>query len=137
MKEMKSKLLRYFAFLLLTLFTLASCRHEEDNSGKEETNKLYEGTLQLIRTYNDSLSYASDTLSVSTLFHNFNKSLEKLNFDVRPDTDLTLTEGQNDTLYMKICELRNLYDQKMKEAARTPVEEEEAEANDSLTTDEP
>lgn len=132
---MKVRILKYFLPGLAVLFFMVSCHHEEDNTMKNESNKLYSGTLKLIKEYSDSLSYASDTLAVTTIFQNFNKSLEKLNFEVIPDTDLELTEGQNDTLYMKLCEIRAHYDEKMKEVMYNAIEAE-GEAEDSLDINE-
>lgn len=112
---------RYFSRIpvLLMAVGMLSCSHvaEEKN---EESDRLYHETLKLIKIYKDSLSRVTDPQELKDIFTNFNIRLEKLNFDVPPDTDLQLNEGKNDTLFIKISELRHIYDIKRAELGDVP-----------------
>lgn len=109
------KSIKLFCLLILTSLVFSFCQTEEktETIDKRETKKLFDGTLRLIKTYTDSISAAEDTTVVAELFRNFNHNLEKLNFEVAPDTDLTLSEQQNDSLYTKLTEFRSLYEKKI------------------------
>lgn len=117
-----------FSFLL----SVVSCSSKEEVSHDVDTDKLYNSTLSLIKTYTDSLRTSADTMELSMVFANFNHQLEKLNFDVVPDTDLHLTEDRNDTLYMKLMDLRRLYDDRKKEleAIALPPADEDGETTE-------
>ena len=105
----------YYFVIFSILLSVVSCSSKEEVSDDVDTDKLYNSTLSLIKTYTDSLRTSADTMELSMVFANFNHQLEKLNFDVVPDTDLHLTEDRNDTLYMKLMDLRRLYDDLKKE----------------------
>lgn len=117
----------YLPALALGLFTLSfySCGARQDEKRDDDSDKLYFSTLKLIRIYTDSMNSAVSYDELEGLFANFNQQLEKLNFDVRPDTDLQLNEGRNDTLFMKITALRHLYDERLSLLESTRVIAEE------------
>ena len=111
---------RNIILFIISLTLLVACRYEEKNENTDvETEKLFDGTLRLIKIYSDSISLAADTTQVAELFRHFNHNLEKLNFDVVADTDLTLSEQQNDSLYSRLTELRSLFERRMRELERS------------------
>lgn len=122
----------YHSVIFSILLSVVSCSSKEEVSDDVDTDKLYNSTLSLIKTYTDSLRTSTDTMELSMVFANFNHQLEKLNFDVVPDTDLHLTEDRNDTLYMKLMDLRRLYDDRKKEleAVALPPADEDGETTE-------
>lgn len=128
----------YHSVIFSFLLSVVSCSSKEETSDDVDTDKLYNSTLSLIKTYTDSLRTSADTMELSMVFANFNHQLEKLNFDVVPDTDLHLTEDRNDTLYMKLMDLRRLYDDRKKEleAVALPPADEEGETTEEKPANE-
>lgn len=100
----------------MTMLVLAasSCGgKDKDTNCPEPSETLYKLTRELIKTYSDSIQHAPDSLDLSTVFSRFNAKLDSLNFTVPPDTDLKLSEGENDTIFEDLRKLRELYEKKM------------------------
>lgn len=100
---------------------LAACggkTEEEEDTGTEDALILYTSTLMLIRQYTDSISTAPDSLTLSQIYTRFNAKLDSVNFAVEPDTDLSLSEGQNDTLFIEMEKFRALYNQRLQHLER-------------------
>lgn len=61
--------------------------------------ELYEATKMLLSKYTDSVRQASDSSEVYRLTKTYEETVTKLNSSTLPDTDLDLTQDQNDTIY--------------------------------------
>ena len=127
---MRGKRLRGIFPVLLLFASIVSCVEKKTETDGNDVDRLYTETLRLIRVYSDSIVNAPDTAEVSSLFRNFNHQLERLNFDVKADTDLALDECRNDTLAIKLTGIRQLYDRKMTEAVKPAVDSQEEEEAD-------
>lgn len=91
--------------ILLMLFISAGCRHEESNVDREEASLLYKRICDAAILYTDSISKAQDSASVETLRDRFEELMVEINYASVPDTDYSLTEGENDTIKMMLDSL--------------------------------
>lgn len=110
--------------LLLTAITLilllGSCGgKQEETSVPDDATLLYHNILTLISEYSDSISHTTDSLTTQEMLTRFNSKLDSLNFAVPSDTDLELSEGENDTIFQQIENLRRIYDSQLKGMAKT------------------
>lgn len=109
------------------LTMLAGCGKsgDGDQMPPDDAYVLYHQTNKLLRQYYDSISQAPDSATAIGAFEHLNSELDSLNFSVEADTDLKLTEGENDTTYRNIIAVRKLYDRKLVEFGRKHREPEE------------
>lgn len=109
------------------LLTACGGATEEQQDTTDDSDRLYHASLSLIAAYTDSLRNAPDSTAVNEKFQRFQQELDSLNRAVVPDTDLLLTEGENDTLYMRITALVEIYNNRLKglEQRRDSVVSEE------------
>lgn len=121
---MKKGRLVLFAAVLL----LGACGKGEKTEVPDDTDRLYNGTLSLVRAFADSISNAPESAAARNAFVRFNDALDSLNFAVEPNTDLLLTEAENDTVCSQILRLKELYEKRIYQLGH-PVEE----TPDSLT----
>lgn len=54
--------------------------------------------MQLLNTYIDSIENCTDSLTLQNLRRNFDNKITSLNFEFPPDTDLDMSEEENDSL---------------------------------------
>lgn len=99
----------FFSLPLLTAL-LASCNSASEENNYEEVDRLYDKTCQLTKIYTDSITHAEDSASLSGLMERFDARLSDLNFSVKAETDYSLDEGKNDTIFLLIDSLRRAYD---------------------------
>ena len=128
---------------LMALALTAGCgggrSEEEEGSRPDDARHLYESIMKLTKIYSDSIRMAPDSATVVGAFERFNARLDTINFSVAPDTDLLLTEGENDTLYNNLIALRQIYDRKLAELGMAPriVTDELFQENETGDVDQP
>lgn len=83
----------------ILLFT-EGCAEKPVETLAPEARDLYKKSADLIRSYTDSITRAEDSVSWAAIDHRFEERLTKLNFKYPADTDLHLSQGENDTLYI-------------------------------------
>lgn len=89
--------IRYCAPIVL-LFILLSCTNNKQSSHRINAYNLYSDCKNLNIRYIDSLVHARDSNRIEYLLHNLEESLTSANYKYPSDTDLYITEGENDTL---------------------------------------
>ena len=89
------------------------CMNNERKDSKGEEDRLYAETLALIRQYSDSLEVSKDTAAIKNLMIHFQDRLDRLNNKVAPETDMRMSEGQNDTLAQMLIDLLRLRDERL------------------------
>ena len=88
-----------FSILLPALaIAVSGCRNQGDNGQGEQARALYERSARIIVKYTDSLAQAHDSATILRMDKNYDEELTKLNYDYPSDTDLAISEGENDTL---------------------------------------
>lgn len=103
---------------LVVLCLFASCRKEEREIDRESGERLFELSERLIKTHADSLELAPDTTTLLRMEKSLTDKMAKVNFQFPPNTDLTLTEEENDSLAQMMKKFREKYDVRLKEMIR-------------------
>lgn len=85
-----------------------ACTGKPVEEKPDDTDRLFHETLNLVKIYSDSIKGAPDS-TLNGIYLRFMTRLDSLNFAVEADTDLQLTEGENDTIYSKLMELDSIY----------------------------
>lgn len=80
------------------LLPLAACTQKAENVNRQNARDLYEKSLDITRLYLDSMKNAKDSAHAEGLALRFDEILTKINYSYPADTDLELSEGENDTL---------------------------------------
>lgn len=98
--------------ILLAVIMLASCSSEKQKKDRSGADDMFGKISALVTDYTLKVSEASDSASWAEACSEFEEKLDKINFSYPPDTDILLTEGQNDTIqsliqeYVKARDLR-------------------------------
>lgn len=98
----------------LVAFSLLSCNRPKEMTRPDDTDTLYKESVALAREFTDSIRTAPDSVAALRAFASFGTRLDSLNYALAPDTDLLLTEGENDTLFMEITAVRTELEQRLK-----------------------
>lgn len=77
---------------------LSGCAKEKKSKDRGNANEMYERICKLTKEYTEKLEAADDSTAWETTCADFEDKLDKITFSYPPDTDLLLTEGQNDTI---------------------------------------
>lgn len=101
-------------FLLIVLLA-GGCRHKDEHNLDMEAKDLFENSIRLIKSYSDSISTAADTARIEYLANAFDSRMTALNFKYPADTDLSLSEEENDSLIKMISRIVELRQQRLKE----------------------
>lgn len=88
----------FFFMLLIIALSFGSCVRKESHSLRDEAIALYNDSRQLTETYIDSIENAGDSATLLGIASRFEEKLAKVNFHYPANTDLEITEDENDTL---------------------------------------
>lgn len=103
---------------IIFLLSSVSCVSENENKQNQDAAMLYKESIELGRSYIDSINLAIDTATVNRLMDDYVEKIDKLNFRYPADVDLEMTEGQNDTLAIISARLVNLRKERIKKLCR-------------------
>ena len=92
------RMTKFTAILAATCICLYGCTQEKKSKDRSGANEMYERICKLTVEYTEKLQAADDSASWETTCRDFEDKLDKITFSYPPDTDLLLTEGQNDTI---------------------------------------
>ncbi len=81
-----------------TLACVAACNGSKEREDRTEAQRMFSKIVSLTETYTHRISVAPDSVAWVKTSMQFEDSLEKINFSFSADTDLLLSEGQNDTI---------------------------------------
>ena len=81
------------------------CAREKNRKDRSEAVDMYERICRLTEEYTEKLKSAPDSADWVVICTEFEERLDKISFSYPPDTDLLLTEGQNDTIHALLREL--------------------------------
>lgn len=86
------------AFMLVTLTMASGCESHQTDQSRVNARGLYTESLKTITLYSDSMLHAKDSATVERLNEGLDEALTRLNSGYPPETDFSITEGENDTL---------------------------------------
>ena len=123
--------IKWHIVFLTACLALAACtggsEADEDEGRPTDALRLYRTTCRLAHIYADSIRNAPDSASATSAFEHLQTELDSLNFSVEADTDLLLTEGENDTVYMNLIAVRQIYDNRLRQLKKVHVPAVETE----------
>ena len=101
--------------LLAVVWIAAGCSKENSRKDRSEASAMFQRIYALTGSYTKKLSEAPDSADWAQMCREFEDSLDKINFSYPPDTDLLLTEGQNDSIHALLEEYRRVRDERIHE----------------------
>ena len=92
---MKRSLLASLTSLLLIV---GGCNNSKTIDNKSESDKMFIELKELLILYSDSLKNASDSASITNIVDRYESELTKTISKYPAESDLLLTQGQQDTI---------------------------------------
>lgn len=92
------KKLAYLCIAVMMILAAGGCGRRADNTARKNARDLYLKSSKLLRAYADSMEAAKDSATLLALEARLNDSMTRLNFEYPTETDLEISEGENDTL---------------------------------------
>ena len=92
---MKRSLLASLTSLLLIV---GGCNNSKTIDNKSESDKMFIELKELLILYSDSLKNASDSASITNIVDRYESELTKMIYKYPAESDLLLTQGQQDTI---------------------------------------
>ncbi len=97
--EIRNTLSRIGLIILSTVaLTISGCKEKDDQSSHLAADQLFEKSLVLLNAYTDSLKTARDSTHVESLARAYESKINAVNFEFPPETDLKLSQEENDSL---------------------------------------
>lgn len=84
------------SFLTATL--ISGCSHKTENYNEVAARQLFDKSVKLIELYTDSVRISTDSVMLKRLSAEFSDRMSKINFQFPADTDLHLSEQENDSI---------------------------------------
>ncbi len=103
----------FFASLIFLTFLFA-CNGSRGNENNEAARQLFIKSRYLTEEYIDSIKLAKDSASLNRMVENFNIKLTTVNYEFPPDTDLDITEEENDSLIRMFTRFKTTVDDRLK-----------------------
>lgn len=119
--------------VLAAVMSLAAvgCGNGKRVKDRTDAHELFDAVTTLTKSYIAKIAAASDSAVWATLCEEYEDSLDKVNFRFPPDTDLMLTEGQNDTITTLIATYVRVRDERIHSLLH-PVEPSDSIPTDSI-----
>lgn len=110
---------------------LSGCKNESKKKDRSEANDMFQRITALASHFSVKIEHAPDSAAWAELSRQFEDSLDRISLSYPPDTDLLLTEGQNDTIHTMLQEFISMKNRRIDEILH-PVVETDSVASDSL-----
>lgn len=107
------------------------CGNGKKAKDRTEAHELFDAVTTLTKSYTAKIAAAPDSADWAMLCEEFEDSLDKVNFSFPPDTDLMLTEGQNDTITSLLATYVRVRDERIHSLLH-PVEPSDSIPTDSI-----
>ncbi|MDE5871007.1 MAG: hypothetical protein K2H22_03535 [Muribaculaceae bacterium] len=112
------------------------CTQERDRKDRAQATEMFHRICRLTEDYIERLETAQDSASWATACIEYEDKLEKISFSYPPDTDLLLTEGQNDTIHSLMQEYVGARERRIHGILHPVVEVDSLAASDSAVQQE-
>ncbi len=107
---------------LLAFICGFGCTQEKKLKDRSEATDMFNRICKLTKEYTEKLTDAPDSSSWATACSEYEDKLDKISFSYPPDTDLLLTEGQNDTIHSLMLEYIKARDGRIHDILHPKVE---------------
>lgn len=111
-----------FIMLIFSLFFLNACKKKEISEKVDESQSLFQQSVNLIIEITNQYKESKDSLAIDSLNRLFEKRITDINFSVPPETDYKLTEQDNDSLYKLIQSMKEIKDKRLLELSKIKVD---------------
>lgn len=108
--------------LCMFLGCITGCRPEKKHKDRRDAVEMFTRICRLTKEYTTKIIDTSDSLNWANVCLEYEEKLDKISFNYPPDTDLLLTEGQNDTIHSLMLEYIKVRDERIYEILH-PVSE--------------
>ena len=88
----------FLACLTYMLLIVGGCSNPKTIDNKSESDKMFIELKELLLLYSDSLKNASDSASITNIVDRYESELTKTIYKYPAESDLQLTQGQQDTI---------------------------------------
>lgn len=123
--------------LAVALCVCASgCKQEKQVIDRSLADEMFHRICRLTEEYTDRLESAPDSADWAELTVEFEDRLDKISFSYPPDTDLLLTEGQNDTIHHLMQEYVKMREERIYGLLHPEPELDSLAEADSVSADE-
>lgn len=118
----------------MLLLILAACTEKKTDQARVAARSLYQQSERILSKYTDSVKSARDSSSLLGIMERLDLALTECEFTYPPETDLRMSEGENDTLANLALRISFLRDSLLYVYAH-PVVPSDSIPADSTTTD--
>lgn len=120
--------------IIITFFTIifASCSSHDNKQDFDVAHQLFEKTIRMTEGYIDSISNAPDSAALQKLAEHFDDRIATLNYQFPPDTDLLMSEDENDSIIRMHKRLTNIERKRLKAFSATNTDTIANAVSDSL-----
>lgn len=106
--------MRHLLTIVGIVVTLATaCQPNHTDPRRSMANDIFRKNIRLLTLYTDSIGQATDSAAVYQMMEDYDKRLTAIYFNHLPDTDLEITEAENDTLVIMTRRLLQLRDKRL------------------------
>lgn len=120
------------AVLMAVCILAGGCNKEKGSRDRTEASEMFSRICELTKEYTGRLEVAPDSADWATLCSEFEEKLDKISFSYPPDTDLLLTEGQNDTIHSLMQEYVRVRRERIDGLLHPVIENDSLAVSDSL-----
>lgn len=99
-------------FLILLSFCLLSCSKKDISENDVAAHDLFAHSSSMIIDFTNQLKNSSDSAMVDSINELFERKIVEINFVYPANTDLKLTEQENDSLFYLLQNYRKLKEEK-------------------------
>lgn len=117
--------------MLSVVSAISGCKQESEKKDRSSADDMFRRIISLTERFTKKVDAASDSSEWAGICREFEDSLDKISFAYPPDTDLLLTEGQNDTIQTLLQNYINMRDIRIHDLLH-PVSEIDSLAADSV-----
>lgn len=115
-------------FILLFFFlSLISCKNGVVKENDIEARKLFSRSSEILLEFIEKFQNSSDSISIDSLQIILERKLVDINFEISPETDLKLTEEENDSIFKLMEKINLVKKEKLKSLSQV------IQFNDSIT----
>lgn len=115
---MKKIRMSYCLPAIIGLLSISGCSRQDKDEDREVAAEMFADSHNLITYYTDSLKNAKDSMTLERIESGLTEELVKVNFKYPADTDVILTEEENDSIFKMLSRFKKLYNEKLVELSK-------------------
>lgn len=96
------------------MLVFTNCEPKRKSVDRSQATMMYNMLRQLVISYTDSLSTATDSVSIASITERYEELLTELIFKYPANTDLLMTNGQQDTISNLTAKFVRIKNEKIK-----------------------